>query len=187
MLAYLIAIPFLVALADRMRGGLLADHGIRLSKVPTLFHAWTIALACGHGFDWIGLGLVLALSVGEAIGWGRPLGSALTGVLQNGPDAQPESYERWIGHGLANHPWWSLAVRGVIWALPALPLAYYDATLLNLLWIMPFTIVAAPFIARHTEAYRAAHLHAIMDGAWPAQEIYRGFLVGLLCVLVTLL
>jgi hypothetical protein len=162
--------PFLVSAADRIRGGLLSDYGVKIpGKLLTAVHSWTIALAIGHGFDVAGLWLVLALTIGEAMGWGHPLGWALTGAEKGAP----ERYE--IGP-LAKNPWLSLAARGLIWAILTTPVALiYDTTILNLLWIMPLTMTVAPWIAVRTSK--------LLPNTWGAQEFYRGFLTGTLAVL----
>lgn len=164
--------PFLVSLADHVRGGWLSDHGIKIpSKINTALHSWTIALCLGHGFDVAGLWLVVALTLGEASGWGHPLGWALFGK-----DAGKK--ERYEFGPLLRNPWLSLAVRGLIWALPAAVVAFfYDPLIYNLLWIMSGTMVAAPWIATKT-AKRFPDL-------WATQEFYRGFLTGALAVAVT--
>lgn len=169
-------LPFFTAAADRIRGGWLSDHGIKIpSKLETLLHGWTIALCFGHGFDMTGVWLAIALTFGEAFGWGHPLGWALSGV----ETGEPESYE--FGR-IADNPWGSLTVRGLLWALPAAPVAWiYDPHIWHLFWIMPLTMVAAPWIAVQTKRVSERWF----DGLWPAQEAYRGLLTGLLVVLVT--
>lgn len=175
MLAELV-LPPLVAAADRIRGGWLADRGINLWwKSETLLHGWTLALCLGHGADLAGLWLVAALTLGESIGWGRPLGWALFGMGRLG---EREAYEiGWIG----GNPWRSLAVRGLLWALPAGPVAWlYDPHIWHLLWIMPLTMVGAPWIAVQTKRMSERQF----GGLWPAQEFYRGLLTGVLVTMV---
>lgn len=166
---------FLVAVADRIRGGLLSAHGINIpSKLETLLHGWTIALCFGHGFDLAGVWLMIALTFGEAVGWGHPLGWALSGV----ETGEPESYE--VGR-IADNPWVSLTVRGLLWALPAAPVAWiYDPHIWHLFWIMPLTMVAAPWIAVQTKRVSEQWFGEL----WGAQEIYRGLMTGLFVVLV---
>lgn len=165
--------PFLVSLADRVRGGWLADHGYKFWKLETMFHSWTIALCLGHGFDVVGAWVVLALTIGEATGWGHPLGWVLSGV-DNG------SKERYEVLGVDRYPKLSLFVRGLIWALPTLPIALYfkDYNILYLLPVMSLTMVLAPVLAVKTPSISTKYF----GGLWPAQEAYRGFIVGALLI-----
>lgn len=168
-------LPFFTAAADRIRGGWLNDRGIDIPwKGETLLHAWTVALCFGHGFDVAGLWLVVSITLGESFGWGHPLGWALSGV----ETGNREAYE--IG-SIGDNPWLSLAVRGLLWALPAAPVAWlYDPNIWHLTWIMPLTMIGAPWIAVQTK-----HMSRLwLTDLWSAQEVYRGFLTGMLVVMV---
>ncbi len=153
------------AAADRFRGGLLP--------------------ACKH-CDFVGeavYGLILAVLLGLPVvlwpplaalwmlggrpGWGYPMGQAVLGKVQHAwahPGAQPEKWQ--IGP-LKSRPWLSLVVRGAMWAVPVLPLAYWYPQVFVLLF-MGLAMPAAALLDR-TLTYR-----------WRAGEWVRGALIGVI-------
>jgi hypothetical protein len=112
--------------------------------------------------------LTLAFALGEATGWGCPLGWALSGK----DDGCMKEW--WQFGALRRRPWLSLAVRGVLWGLPV-ALAGWLLGVQASLWmpaVMGAAMVAAPALVRASIGWRPAkHL-------WAAQEWVRGWLVG---------
>lgn len=157
----------LCALCNRLRGGLL----------PKCRHC-DVAGEIGFGLALavlLGLPPLLwpALSalwlVGARPGWGYPMGQALLGANHAiaHPTAEPE---RWQIGFLKDRPWLSLVVRGAMWAVPALPLAYWHPQVLALLG-MAVAMPVATLIDR-------AATYRIRGGEWIS-----GAIMGAICAI----
>ncbi|NIO09674.1 MAG: hypothetical protein GTO40_17390 [Deltaproteobacteria bacterium] len=149
-----------MALADRIRGGL-----IELDQLGGMMMGIGIAWAV-HSRNWWAVAIVVLWMLGEAPGWGHPMGCIIDGVC-TGP------LEWWQWGALAEHPWASLSVRGAIWALPVTLLAPRYPGLLALYaltLIMPLAVVLA----------------LPTSDPWPVSEWIRGALLGLVLYTIRL-
>lgn len=163
---YLLAI--LLGPLDAARGGQWRNLDAQLM---TAVYGLAVALMLTR--DPLGIAiLTLAFVLGEATGWGCPLGWALSG-------RDDGCMKEWWQFGaLRRRPWLSLAVRGVLWGAPV-ALAGWLLDVDAALWmpiIMPAAMVAAPALVRASIGWRPAkHL-------WGMQEWVRGWLVGAMLI-----
>jgi len=126
-------------------GGLNRARGWGESKVPNVVWAvlWGLLLG-GVTFEqeylFVGLFAVL-FTLGSRPGWGQPMGEALGGKPS-------PTYEKWQVGVLRENVTAALAVRGVIWAAPVLPLAYFNTDVVFLLPALVVGFTAGPYIAK---------------------------------------
>ena len=97
--------------------GIWAGGAWKYSQAASPLTGLVIGLLCGVT-DWWLLGFMLAAWLGEKPGVGHPLGHLA------GKHDDPCTYklERWEPESLRNRPYWSLSLRGLINAVPYLPL-----------------------------------------------------------------
>jgi len=149
---------------DRLRGGLFPEvksqiggllYGLALASLLTQ-EPWQIAI------------LMAAFMLGEASGWGCPLGEALSGKYDGC------KYEWYQVGPLKQSPWMSLFVRGYIWGLPmALAGIFIGVPMaLAIPFIFALATPLAPAICRLSTGWQNAKY------MWPTQEWVRGWLVG---------
>jgi hypothetical protein len=157
---------------DRARGHTWPIKGA--SMLAKIAYGYAMALAFGHYADWTAALITVGMAAGMSIGWGNPLGSAILGIKMD-----QTTLERWQTFKLVkNDPWLALAYRGAIWGgCVAIAAACLD---LRLLWLIPSYAVAMP---------AAVELALMMgkkgDEAWAASEFWRGGIVGVIVLLVT--
>ena len=161
-----------------LRGAALLAYGAILGRLTGL-----------SGTDWLILAVAGLWAAGERIGWGNAIGPALYGE-------RPDRFAlHWWQIGpLKRSTWLSLAVRGFLWGAPCL-----------LVWPWWHKVVALPIaaaiampLAVRAVLWFAAPLRRIDSTAgeewvaeskrsgklWAAQEIVRGFLIGLFTLLI---
>ena len=170
--------PLLIALAgylDRMRG---SDYDVLPEIVWKgkeignsewkILYGWVVAALFGHAFSWLTIPIIILFAIGEAWGWGEPIGAALTGKPMN-----PDKLEWWQKGALKSDPWAALGVRGLMWGAPVALLSFWEPLLMSLPFIfmitMPLGVLAAKHIPKST-----------ISEKWTYQEIIRGLLTGLL-------
>lgn len=134
---------FMFSLCDRIRGGWEPTKHVRL---PVNFlYGYLIAFAFGYGAHWIALACAVLWWIGEKPGTGWPQARALIGVKRHAtlfPDRKPERHEKLLG--IENiDPFAALFIRGFIWGLPVLPLAYFDLIFAVVPLAMAFSMPAA--------------------------------------------
>lgn len=159
---------------DAARGG----HYIPRVRASVGSLAYAVAVA------WLLVGphwslplVAAAFMLGEGMGWGCPLGSALRGEPMDTTSCR-SGLERWQVGIFARNAWAALAARGALWGLPValVGIAVQDPRLLVMPAVMAAAMVAAPALVRAANHWRpSAHL-------WGAQEWLRGWLVGLILV-----
>lgn len=154
----MIALALLLGPLDAARGGQF------LPKIGALLYGLAVSLMLTNE-PWQILILTIAFILGEASGWGCPLGMALSGKDDN---CQREWWQLW------REPWTSLAIRGFLWGLPVsiagTLIGAPQATALP--FIMLIAMPLAPALVRASIRWHdAKHL-------WPMQEWVRGWLIG---------
>lgn len=135
-----------------------AAYAVAVSYLLVGLH-WTLPLAA------------LAFMLGESMGWGCPLGSALRGQKMDASSCY-SGLERWQIGPLAKNAWLALAARGYLWGLPVGLLGYFEPKLFAIPFVMMVAMVAAPALVRAANDWKPS------DHLWGAQEWVRGFLVG---------
>ncbi len=135
----------LCGLCDAIRGGL---RPVKWIEYPAKF-GYGAFLALLITNDWR---LIIATSVlwwlGEKPGWGFPSGWVLTGKDPRTwkQDAEPEKWQKLLG--IENMPLTSLLIRGLIWCVPVLPLAYFNTGFIWLIVVAPIAMLS-PYIASY--------------------------------------
>lgn len=170
MIALLIAM--LLGPLDAARGGEFIRH-VRAS-IATLAYSVAVAWLL-VGLHWTLPLVALAFKLGEGLGWGCPLGSALKGSPMS---ACHTGLERWQVGVFARNAWAALPARGALWGLPVamVGLALGDFDLLVMPAVMAVAMISAPVLVRAANGWRPS------DHLWGAQEWLRGWLVGLMLV-----
>lgn len=168
----MIALQILMLLAcgplDRLRG-----HPVHIFKrraVDKLAYGLALALVAWPADPLAIPLLTIAMMLGMSPGWGEPMGAILAARPM-----QPEALEWWQKGPTAKDPWVALAVRGVIWGLPAVPVAvvFQDWSLLGFIPAFAIAMPAAMFAAR---------LPFGRD-KWGNVEFARGWIAGVIVLL----
>jgi hypothetical protein len=161
---------------DRQRG--MSKDVETIPKAPALLAmGYLCALFTGHVSDPAAVGLALAFAIADSIGFGEPMGHALTG--KGGvPAADGTVYEGWQFGPLRTNPWLALAVRGAMLAVAGFAaLDLRAAAIIGISWTLAYP--AAPAIVRFL--LRMPTKTTAQSGrAWAANEWIRGVLAGLL-------
>lgn len=149
---------------DRLRGGWFPAID---AQIGGLVYGVAIAAMLTHE-PWKIAVLMVAFMLGEAPGWGCPLGMALSG--------RDDGCTREWWQDRRDSPWIDLSYRGFIWGLPIAIAGVFIGVPVAL--AMPFifciAMPLAPAMVRASIGWRdAKHL-------WPMQEFVRGWLVGLM-------
>lgn len=166
-----IILALLLGLADAVRGG---QFPRIKAQIGGAFYSVLVGLMLTHDPLLVAV-FAVAFFAGEATGWGCPLGTALSGQYDGC------EYEWWQRGYLRKNPWAALAVRGFIWGLPVGVAGFFAGVgaAMAMPMIMAITMTAAPALVRASIRWRPAkHL-------WPAQEWVRGWMTGLLILMVT--
>lgn len=156
---------------DRMRG----DPRDIISRT---FEKLLYGLAAG--FLCVGLSPVVLAAfaaffmLGSSPGWGEPIGSALFNHKMH-----KQKLEWWQVGPLATNTHLALAVRGLIWALPCLPLAYWNLGALAVLAMVP-AFAFSPYISR------AINDRRYIKDLWAFNEIVRGLMFGAIAACLSL-
>lgn len=155
---------------DAARGGRFIPR-VR-SNVGLLAYAVAVAWLL-VGLHWSLPLVAAAFMLGEGMGWGCPLGSALRGEPMDTTSCR-SGLERWQVGIFARNAWAALAARGALWGLPValVGVAVQDPRLLVMPVIMAGAMVAAPAMMRVSNDWRPS------DHLWSTQEWLRGWLVG---------
>ena len=133
-----------------------------------ILYGWVVAALFGHAFSWLTIPIIILFAIGEAWGWGEPLGSALQGRKMN-----QDNLEKWQFGPLKKDPWLALAFRGLMWGAPvALLLSWFDPILMSLPFLLMLSMPVACLIAKQ--------LSGTTSEKWAYQELIRGLLLGLL-------
>lgn len=146
-LAYIFLLPFLGAACDRLRGW---SGGP--GKFPACY-TWGVFMAPLFDLPWWGVPLFgFAWWMGAMPGWGWPEGYAVHGIspakLLSARVPHPEWWQFWK---LPDMPYTSLVIRGAMWPLPVLPLAYFDLKILltlSMAFWMPLCIWVRGWLIR---------------------------------------
>lgn len=156
---------------DAARGGQYIPR-VRAS-IGSLAYAFAVAWLL-VGLHWTLPLVAAAFMLGEGLGWGCPLGSALRGQPMDATSCR-SGLERWQVGIFARNAWAALAARGTLWGLPLalLGLVLPDTHLLIMPAVMAIAMVAAPALVRAANGWRPS------DHLWSLQEWLRGWLVGL--------
>jgi len=159
-------LTILAGVADRIRG-----DGFGYNRnLEKLFYGWIIATIAGVGLSVWTIPIAILFALGSTFGWGMPFGWYLFG---RDPIHHNESTKEWWQVGsLWKHPFISLIVRGILWGLPLLTVAY---------WV-PVTYVIAGSIAVAFPLSAFISKHTVDESKWEVAETLRGFLCGVLIV-----
>ena len=163
------------ALADRLRG---------MGAIPGLVANTMYALLPAYALGFWSLGVAPTLLfigcfvLGEAPGWGEPLGAALDDKLM----AQ-HRLEWWQFGPLTYDEWWALVFRGAMWGVPFLVLGHWYH---SAIWMLPAFTIVMPLAVWLVNFFPQMALEK--DGKyksrkWEWQEYIRG---GLMMALVLL-
>lgn len=160
----------LCGLLDRVRGA-------PKPKIPDVIEGALYAVPVYYlitgTLDWLFVPFAIAFWVGTVFGgWGHPINLALFGDLRYDKDSKPEWWQ--FGIFLSN-PWAALALRGLMWGAPFIPLAYWLPEVLAVGFAFAVAMPLAVRLARFWRAFK--HTDA---GLWAKQEYIRGWLVGLI-------
>lgn len=174
---------------DRLRGMGAVSPIVRGAAL--LAYGLTLGYYLGLGMDgWQIAALAGLWAVGEhLVGWGNAIGPALHGERPN------KHKLHWYQVGLvARSAWLSLAVRGFLWGAPclalypwwhkvaALPIAAAIAMPLAIWMVLWFTPPVRRIDSTAGEEWVAESKRS--SRMWAAQEIVRGFLIGLFTLLI---
>jgi len=157
--------PLLVVLCgglDRVRGD---KFDFVWRSIDKCLYGWVVAALFGYPFHVLTPFIIAAMFAGCSPGWGNAIGPAL-----NGKKPDPHKGEWWQYGPLMKDAWASLVVRGAMWGVPFLPLAYWDMRLALMVPIVALAMPAAVYIARRMK----------VESEWEWQEYYRGWLIGLM-------
>lgn len=155
---------------DKARGSNYYYCGYKISKtIVGLIYAGLVASTVGFyipisGIEWsiIWLGFF----AGTTMGWGSPLGAVLGG------HTNPDTKEWWQNNWLKHHPESSLVLRGLMWALCMLPLAWFNLPVFILfLLILP---IAMWLSAKATYV----NFKDIPVNTWEVTETTRGAMIA---------
>ncbi|NIT14783.1 MAG: hypothetical protein GTN99_11275 [Candidatus Dadabacteria bacterium] len=124
-----------------MKGGLWSDKvwGNYLNHVGTLGLGYGTAWVAGYGEHWTALVCMLAFWLGEKVGVGGYMGSLV--------GADVDDHEWWQKGVLKENDYLAAVVRGVIWMLPVLPLAWFYPDYMVVVG-MPLALLVGAVIAR---------------------------------------
>lgn len=156
----------LMAALDRWRGD--GDDIVNRLIEKLLYGAATCAAATGTLLTPLLPLFMLAMLAGSSKGWGEPLGALIK--RRDMDPAKLEGWQTWILPGLLRRsPIAAMIVRGLIWAVPFLPLALIDADLLAVPLAFAIAVPVAPYLFRD----------------WEIQEFARGGIAGLIIIHLT--
>lgn len=167
------AIPLVLQIAaalacgplDRLRGHHAHLFGLRIAD--KIVYGLALA-AVAAPTDPIAFALVaLAMIAGMSPGWGEPMGAIL-----EGRDMRPGHLEWWQKGRAEKDPYVALALRGVIWGAPVIPIAIWFKDW-SLLAFVPAFAVATP------AAMLAARLPFGRD-KWGNVEYARGWIAAVI-------
>jgi len=160
--AYLIAVIPLMAWLDRQRG----CHECPMPKILALFLlALCVAALTGHfDLNWQAGLLVAGTMTAWSVGWGQPIGWALTGK-------PVKIYELWQVGYLRKNPWAALFARGLMMALPGI-------TIFDLYTTLELAVAFA--IAFPLAPWLSVAMSRNGEGSWAQQEYLRGGIAGVL-------
>lgn len=152
------ALLVLMGVMDRWRG----DAADIVSRtVEKAIYGYLVAALSGHTWDWLTGPIVLAMAFGMSPGWGEPLGA----LLRRQPMDQLKL--EWWQVGILKHSAISAMIaRGAIWGAPALPLAWFDPSLIYVSLAFLIAVPVAPYLFRD----------------WEIQEFARGCIAGAVIV-----
>ena len=169
-------LPLITGIIDKVKGG----HRIKaLSDITGYIYGLVLVYVLTLNL-WLGLAGAVLWWLGEKPGWGRPIGFLIDRTPRDPDDY--ERYERWLVKAGVSDTWlmktvsgavFSLAVRGLMWALPVSLLAWWNPAVL---WLL-FTAVTLP-----TAFYVASELPSIVKRKWSWGHFINGFLLGLVCL-----
>jgi hypothetical protein len=144
---------------------------MRFRSGEILYGLW-VGLWAGYFIgapSWFGPTFAVLFALGAVLGWGHPIGLAMDGATKADP-------ERWQFHRvLVDSAPLALAVRGIIWAAPTLPLAYWEPQVLWMAAILPLSFLIAPYAA----AKLAARFEWHYQTRWEVMEGIRGVITGI--------
>lgn len=135
--------------------------------VRSLAYGFGLAILLGSSHLWTWPVFAVLWAVGEAPGWGEPVGA----ILDRRP-MRPGHLERWQVGPLKTNSWLAVTARGAIWAAPPALLALVDPVYLaslGLLLIFPATLMLD---RRKT----------LLTWNWQEWELLRGWSMGVVAL-----
>ena len=174
--------PFVTAVCDRIRGGYPDE---RVTGAPKPWWArwlgrlvkWTVyggVLASHVTTDWrLILAAGILFNLGERPGYQGLIGQVLLGRPQTDPHSWQIGYLK-KAMGLA------LLTRGLLWALPILPLIYFEPGFVIFAGSLSIGCLLAPYVVKYLPLPETNVFQLLNKFPW--QEAMRGFLFGLLTV-----
>lgn len=203
-------VVLLMGFADLYRGSSAGIHR-QFEKLIYGFLAGFVLIGASLWSSWLFLVLFLAcFMVGSSISWGTPIGGALrrlnkdqyAKLLQSDRD---NGRSMWYLRGYFKHTAYrGLFARGFIWGfLPAIPVAYFVGVVPALILILAYTI-AMPLAIWFVLKFENSKFDLLIKSfvmkitktktntkgrtdTWSRQEIYRGWIVGLIILLFSLI
>lgn len=162
-----IVMIFVMSWLDRQRGTPKNEE-----KIPKLLAllgmGYLSAVYTGHVLDWQAVMIMLSVAITNNIGFGHPVGLALTGRSDLDPDGG--KYEAWqITRLLRENPWVALSLRGVFVGVGAL---------VAMDWIASLKIAIAFGIGYPLAAYIVRYKLKMGEEGWAKMEELRGGLIG---------
>lgn len=157
---------------DRQRGT--PKDFEKIPKLPALLGmGYLSAFYTGHMIDWQAMVITLSIAVSHNIGFGHPIGFALTGknTALDPNMSEGGKYEPWqVTKLLKENPWVALALRGFFvgfWSLVALD------------WVASLKIALAFGIAFPLAPYIVRFKLGMGGEGWAKMEELRGMLIGI--------
>jgi hypothetical protein len=156
-------------------------------KIPKLLALFGMGYLCaaytGHWFDWRTPLYMVAIWAGHGIGFGQPIGFALSGVNQAEMPNPPKGaeYEPWqITNLLKQNPWVALFVRGLFVGFASL-IAFDPVASIKIALAFGLAFPLASYIVRFHLKMPASNAseHAV---SWAKQEEIRGALIELILI-----
>lgn len=170
-----LALQIMAALAcgplDRLRGHHV--HLFNLRMADKVAYGFALALVAAPADPIAVPFIMIAMILGMSPGWGEPIGA----TLEN-RDMRKEHLEWWQKGLAATDPMTALAIRGVIWGLPIVPVALWFEDW-SLLGIIPAFAIAMPL------SMFAAKLEIGKD-KWGNTEFARGWIAAVIIFLTSL-
>ena len=156
---------------DRVRGH--HKHILNHRALDKLAYGAALTLALGFHRDPLLFVICAALlALGMAPGWGEPMGAIL-----DKRQMRPDFLEWWQIGPARRSPWVAVALRGLLWGAPLIPLALYSRDW-SLLAVSP--VMAVAFVTGMHIGPRLPYIEP--DDAWGRCEWARGWVAGAMLV-----
>ena len=191
MVVTLAAVAF-AGLCDFLRGSNRWIYQSALTKVLwTLLYGVCLAILAGVD-GWMILASAGLWWVGSKGGWGYPIGHAMTGVrpekwdIADGHVGSPETWQELFN--IEDDPWLSLVIRGLMWGMPQMFIAYWSPEVLFLTGAMliafPLSVLIATVLLPEEIQKNPRRMMERQFWCAAGMELYRGWLCALLVMLL---